>query len=161
TYTFTHPYGVNVLTADALGTVSFTQDVGRVPLVFTTALNGGVGPFLTAVAPPAPAGLIGSPAANQAVTGSPCGTNFFSVQGPGLPNGIPQTNQSSTIIGRRAAVCGNGFLDPGEQCDDGAANGTATSCCTATCTFAAAGSPCGTNICLSGMTCNGADVCVG
>jgi len=30
--------------------------------------------------------------------------------------------------------CGNGLLDAGEQCDDGAANGTPGDCCTATCT---------------------------
>jgi photosystem II stability/assembly factor-like uncharacterized protein len=32
-------------------------------------------------------------------------------------------------------VCGDGIPDPGEQCDDGPANGTSTSCCAATCAF--------------------------
>ncbi len=32
------------------------------------------------------------------------------------------------------ATCGNGTIDPGEQCDDGTANGTPTSCCTTSCT---------------------------
>src|SRR5436309_101915 len=32
-------------------------------------------------------------------------------------------------------VCGNGTVEPGEDCDQGAANGTAGSCCSATCTF--------------------------
>src|SRR5262245_45398609 len=158
TYTFTHPYGVNVLTADNLGTVNFTQNVGVAPGVFTGALNGGVGPFLTAVAPPPPVGLIGT-AVNQTVTGSPCGTNLFSVQGPGLPNGVLQTNQFSTIIGRRAAICGNGFLDPGEQCDDG--NTLAGDCCDPTCMFEANNSPCASNVCRTGMRCNGAGVCGG
>src|SRR5262249_29637012 len=30
-------------------------------------------------------------------------------------------------------VCGNSIVEPGEQCDDGAANGTPTSCCTSSC----------------------------
>ena len=30
-------------------------------------------------------------------------------------------------------VCGNGTVEAGEQCDEGAANGTAGSCCSATC----------------------------
>jgi cysteine-rich repeat protein len=34
----------------------------------------------------------------------------------------------------RQPGCGNGFIEAGEQCDDGAANGTAGDGCTATCT---------------------------
>src|SRR5437870_4702051 len=55
---------------------------------------------------------------------------------------------------------GLGVVDLGEQCDDGAANGTPASCCSATCKFKAAGSPCANpNPCMT-ATCNGADVCV-
>jgi cysteine-rich repeat protein len=32
-------------------------------------------------------------------------------------------------------VCGNGVIEPGEVCDDGALNGTASDGCTATCTY--------------------------
>jgi cysteine-rich repeat protein len=32
-----------------------------------------------------------------------------------------------------ATLCGNGVIDPGEQCDDGSANGTAGDTCSATC----------------------------
>jgi hypothetical protein len=39
-------------------------------------------------------------------------------------------------------LCGNGSLDPGEQCDNGAANGTPGSCCAADCTFVAAATVC-------------------
>src|SRR5207253_8765717 len=100
TYTITHPYGVEVLQADTLGTVNFTQDSPRIPVVpggpalaFGTALaTGRIGPFLTAVAPPPPAGFVGNPAAPQTVTGSPCGQNIFGVDGPGLPAGGVQTN---------------------------------------------------------------------
>jgi cysteine-rich repeat protein len=51
-------------------------------------------------------------------------------------------------------ICGNGIVESGEQCDDGAANGTASSCCTATCTFQALGTPC------TGGTCDGVDTCL-
>src|SRR5439155_17078926 len=78
TYTFTHPYGVDVVQADGLGLVNFTEDVGIVPIgllptAFNLALGGRVGPFLTAVAPPPPPGLVGNPAGDQTVTGSACG----------------------------------------------------------------------------------------
>src|SRR5438552_13683845 len=41
-------------------------------------------------------------------------------------------------------VCGDGKVDPsaGEECDEGAANGSSTSCCTTTCTLVAAGTVC-------------------
>lgn len=32
-----------------------------------------------------------------------------------------------------ASLCGNGVIDPGEQCDDGSANGTPGDDCSATC----------------------------
>ena len=51
-------------------------------------------------------------------------------------------------------ICGNGIVESGERCDDGAGNGTASSCCTATCTIQPAGTPC------TGGTCNGTDTCV-
>ncbi len=38
--------------------------------------------------------------------------------------------------------CGNGILEPPEQCDQGAANGTSGSCCAATCQFLPAGQVC-------------------
>ncbi len=44
------------------------------------------------------------------------------------------------------SLCGNGAIDTGpsyaEQCDDGALNGTAGSCCNSNCTLRAAGTPC-------------------
>jgi hypothetical protein len=38
--------------------------------------------------------------------------------------------------------CGDGVVEGGEQCDQGVANGTPGSCCSATCTFEAAGTGC-------------------
>ena len=167
TYTITHPYGVEVLQADAVGTVNFTQDSTRIPLVpggpalaFGTPLaTGRIGPFLTAVAPPPPAGFVGNPAAPQTVTGSPCGQNVFGVQGPGFPAGGVQTNQFTVLIGKIAHICGNGVVDLGEQCDDG--NLVAGDCCSPTCQFEPAGQACANNPCISGSTCDGAAACVG
>src|SRR5438128_4243553 len=167
TYTVTHPYGVEVLQADSLGTVNFTQDSARIPagpagpaLAFGTALTTGrIGPFLTAVAPPPPAGFVGNPAAPQTVTGSPCGQNIFGVQGPGFPAGGVQTNQFTVLIGKIAHICGNGVVDLGEQCDDG--NLMAGDCCSPTCQFEPAGQACANNPCISGSTCDGAAACVG
>jgi len=50
------------------------------------------------------------------------------------------------------ATCGNGTIDPGEQCDDGAANGTAASCCTTSCTLVTGGGPtCGAQFSVPSM----------
>jgi len=54
---------------------------------------------------------------------------------------------------REVRFCGDGVVDAGEQCDDGAANGTAASCCTSTCTYQPPDTPC------SGGSCDGSDVC--
>ena len=79
-------------------------------------------------------------------------------------------------------VCGNGIIDPGEQCDDG--NSENGDCCSASCQFNAVGHPCtddgnactadecdGSGTCLhiaanglacdDGLFCNGSDVCSG
>src|SRR5436309_760918 len=40
------------------------------------------------------------------------------------------------------ANCGNGTLDAGEDCDQGASNGTAGSCCSASCRFVTSGTIC-------------------
>ncbi len=42
-------------------------------------------------------------------------------------------------------ICGDGLAVGSERCDEGAANGTATSCCSASCTFAPDGSACATD----------------
>ena len=159
-YTVTHPYGVATVTADTLGNGRFNQDVGLVPGAFGAALNGGIGPFLHFLAgpvPPAPRN-IGTSLADQTVTGSPCGTNLFRIEGTGLPVGGVQTDKFGTLIGELAVLCGNGVLEPGEQCDDH--NNIAGDCCSPTCTFEPAGSPCEDgNVCTTNSTCDGAGVC--
>jgi len=54
-------------------------------------------------------------------------------------------------------VCGDAVLDPGESCDLGAANGSSTSCCTATCGLRGAGQICRP----AAGGCDVADVCTG
>ena len=163
TYTVTHPYGVETLTANDVPPrlINFTRDVGFVRAAFGRVLNGDHGPFLTFLAGPTPPppGTIGNPAAHQTVTGSACGTNIFKVEGPGLPAGGVQTDQF-TLVGRRAEICGNGFLDLNEQCDFGAANGQPGSCCRANCTFAPTNTLCDDgNPCTTNATCDGQGHC--
>ena len=57
-------------------------------------------------------------------------------------------------VGGVVVPCGNGTPDPGEQCDDGAANGTLASCCSADCHLKADstactddGNPCTADVC--------------
>jgi hypothetical protein len=53
---------------------------------------------------------------------------------------------AASIVAYRAGTpggsCGNGVLEQGEDCDAGSANGTGSSCCTASCIFSAAGQVC-------------------
>jgi hypothetical protein len=105
TYRITHPFGVETLRADGAPplVINFTRDIASAPLAFGAVLTGDVGPFLTFLAgAPPPPGTIGNPAGNQTVTGSACGTNFFKVEGPGLPSSGVRTDQFSTLIGKVA-----------------------------------------------------------
>jgi len=173
TYTMTHPFGVTTLTAAAPGrrSINFTDDcLLRVPATcgvgfnaFTTPLDPSsfISTWLRwdATPPAPPAGAIGDFVIPHPITGSPCGTNFFRVEGPGLPPGGVQTNLFN-LMGKKASICGNGVVEPGEQCDDG--NTLDGDCCSSTCQFDPAGAPCtGTNVCLTATTCNGAGVCGG
>src|SRR6185503_5055150 len=54
-------------------------------------------------------------------------------------------------------VCGNSLTETKEQCDQGGANGTGTSCCTSTCAFRAAGQTCRG----SAGSCDVAETCTG
>jgi cysteine-rich repeat protein len=57
------------------------------------------------------------------------------------------------------SVCGDGTIDPGEQCDDGAANGPGD-CCTTTCQLEAAGAACSDDGDLCTLdACDGAGTC--
>lgn len=57
-----------------------------------------------------------------------------------------------------AQTCGNGQIDPGEQCDNGGQSG---GCCTADCRFAAAGTACNDGNPNTIDSCNATGACVG
>lgn len=57
-----------------------------------------------------------------------------------------------------AGTCGDGVVQAGEQCDDGNANGTASSCCTASCALQSSGTSC-MHGALSGRCTGDADIC--
>ncbi len=63
-----------------------------------------------------------------------------------------------TWVLNKTSICGNGTVESGEQCDQGAANGTATSCCDASCQFVSIGTTCrtATGPCDVAETCSGA-----
>ncbi|MEE8572341.1 MAG: hypothetical protein V3T20_03685, partial [Gemmatimonadota bacterium] len=156
TYTVTHPFGVDVfevteadlaLTAGTR-TINFTDDClhGVVNGTITPTCSVTLGDQFTNIIDPtrsrishyltwdvdAPPGYIGNLAILHAVTGSPCGTNVFRVEGPGIPGGVAETTLFN-LQGRYSAICGDGALDAaaGETCDDG--NTLGGDCCSDTC----------------------------
>jgi len=74
------------------------------------------------------------------------------VSGGGSPGGVMD---NLAIV---AQCCGDGILDPGEQCEDG--NLTDDDCCSRTCQFDPSGAPCQVdgNVCTQD-TCNGGGAC--
>ncbi len=69
---------------------------------------------------------------------------------------------ASVTAVRAPTTCGNGLVDTGEQCDDGAANGMPGSCCLLACQFVPQGTPCDApaNVCIIHDVCDGAGGCV-
>jgi hypothetical protein len=88
---------------------------------------------------------VGTPlVANPLVDPPPAGTAPFV-----LPDLGPEKPCDASVF------CGDAVLDAdlGEACDDGAANGTAASCCTSTCTFQPPATPCTQGACDGAGTC--------
>ncbi|MCG2622714.1 Ig-like domain-containing protein [Arthrobacter sp. I2-34] len=93
-YTITHPYGVQVVTAEDDGTVYETFDAGVCAPTRTTPCDwdgvgeaflgdyelGSTATFLRQIG--APAGKLGDPNVPAPVTGAPSGNNFVTVAGP-------------------------------------------------------------------------------
>jgi hypothetical protein len=112
TWRVTHPYGQDLLVADAKGQMNMTQDTGTTPGAFGGALGSRVGPFLKwdpATAPTAPVGYTGDPTINHTVVGSPYDTNFVKVEQENLTTKayttIAETNLFS-VQGRYAINSG-------------------------------------------------------
>jgi ASPM-SPD-2-Hydin domain-containing protein/HYDIN/CFA65/VesB family protein len=116
-YTVTHPFGVDTYKSNASGQIprtAGTQDVGALgPCTtatahapggvcdFAAAMTGRFGPFLRwdpAVAPAPPAGYVGDAATDHPITGSPEGTNFVRIEGPGI-NPTPTVDRCPTVDG--------------------------------------------------------------
>ncbi|HTO68372.1 MAG TPA: DUF2341 domain-containing protein [Myxococcota bacterium] len=87
---------------------------------------------------------------------SPQGNQLFSAwsDGGALSHEIIATPSLPTLTATFVSqTCGNGVLDPGEDCDDG--NTADGDCCSSTCHFEANGSTCSDgNACTTGETCN-------
>src|SRR6185503_4533877 len=62
------------------------------------------------------------------------------------------------LIALTPSLCGNGSVDAGEACDQGGANGTTTSCCSAICQFSASTQQCraSAGVCDVAESCTGA-----
>ena len=77
---------------------------------------------------------------------------------PGTPSRTQATDGHFVTVSL-TSLCGNGTIDAsvGEQCDQGGANGSASSCCTSTCQFRASGQQCraSAGVCDPAETCSG------
>lgn len=125
---------------------SGTDLIGVDPLLGPLADNGG--PTATmALLPGSPAINGGNPAAPGS-GGDTCEADD--------QRGVARPIGARCDIGAFESDCGDGGGDPGEQCDDGAVNGTSGSCCSASCLVRANGSPCEDgNVCTRPDTCQG------
>ena len=111
-YIVTHPYGERIVTAEADGSVFFTDDIGALttPADFSLPLDSPVsGSFLRwdpAVEPAAPAGFLGDPVVEHTVTGSPSNNNFFRVCP--VDTATPPCLQTDNfiIMGKEATISG-------------------------------------------------------
>src|SRR5262249_35588996 len=76
-----------------------------------------------------------------------------------VPSATSKCRCESIKVGT-VAICGDGVVNAsaGEQCDQGAANGTPGSCCSSTCTFKSAGTVCRPG---SGDVCDPDEKCTG
>ncbi|WP_139186785.1 chitobiase/beta-hexosaminidase C-terminal domain-containing protein [Arthrobacter crystallopoietes] len=104
-YTFTHPYGVDVLTADDRGRIRFTEDIGcmQQPCSWDEPSEGRIGPFLRWTEE-APDGFIGDPNIQHEVVGSPHDTNFFRVSGPAGPDVQTAETNLFAVQGKIATI---------------------------------------------------------
>jgi hypothetical protein len=76
---------------------------------------------------------------------------------PGTPARTTMANDGHFITVTVTSLCGNGVIDPGEQCDEGANNGVGATCCTRSCTRKTAGTVCRLPV----SACDPAETCSG
>lgn len=141
------PNGTAVTATDLVDAIVYdTNDADDVELVGTLLLGGG-------------------PQVNEAD-----GVDKDTDSNSRCPNGTGAYRTTSNVVPVLASpgapnvcpVCGNSAIEFGEDCDDGAANGTAGSCCLMGCAFRPADEVCGTasGDCDLDDTCDGAGTCV-
>jgi len=130
----TVPTGLQLTVGGATQTTPFTKTV------ITNSLNS------ISVPSPQPVGGVNQAFANWSDGGA---------QSHDIVATTGVTGFTATFV---SATCGNGVVDPGEDCDAGGSS--SGGCCTALCHFAAAGSTCSDgNACTIGDTCNSTGTC--
>jgi len=154
----------NYVTLSFGSSITEGECTGQSLFIFTDTTGGGGatiqllsgGTSVASVSTTLPGGNVGTAQGGVAFTIS--GVTFDAVK-------ISRTSGSVEIdavavLQTPPAVCGNGQLDPGEDCDDGnTANGD---CCSSTCTFEPVSSPCDDGLfCTVNDVCNGAGQCGG
>src|SRR5262249_25241035 len=102
------------------------------------------------------------PVSDAADAGAEDAAPAVSVAGAGDVVGAWRQSRSgggNAVLARQIRRCGNGNLDPGEECDDG--NRSSGDCCSASCRVEPDGQPCSTgDACTTARTCS-AGVCGG
>jgi hypothetical protein len=98
TYVVTHPYGVTGdMVADDRGRVFETLDLGIAENNTAKVVDSGqVAPFLS-WDNGAPAGYVGDGVTAHRITGSPFGTNFVRIEGPGVGQGVSNTDPADPL----------------------------------------------------------------
>src|SRR5262249_23635442 len=99
-------------------------------------------------------GIVLDPSGNAYITGFTRSANFPTMH----PLQSTSSGSADIFIAKiSSAECGNSVVGSGEACDQGAANGTEGSCCSATCQFVSSGTTCraAAGVCDTAETCTG------